>query len=43
MIDQDIVDYISRAQKHGLSDVEIKQNLLNAGWDAEVAGRCIDR
>jgi len=32
--DQEIIDYITQAQKHGLSDFEIKQNLLSAGWDA---------
>ena len=35
MLEQEVVDYISQAQKHGLSDFEIKQNLLNAGWEAE--------
>ncbi len=30
------MDYILQAQKHGLADFEIKQNLLNAGWDAGV-------
>ncbi len=34
MIEQEIVDYIVQAQKHGLSEVEIKQNLLNVGWEA---------
>ncbi len=33
---QEIIDYISQAQKHGLTDFEIKQNLLNAGWEASV-------
>jgi|GEM_PF-1302744 hypothetical protein len=33
-MDKEIVDYILLAQKHGLLDQEIKQNLLNAGWDA---------
>ncbi len=33
--DKEILDYILQAQKHGLADFEIKQNLLNAGWDAE--------
>jgi hypothetical protein len=33
-MDQEIVNYILQAQKHGLSDLEIKQNLLDAGWDA---------
>lgn len=36
MIEQEIVDYIIQAQKHGLSDFEIKQNLLNVGWEAEI-------
>ena len=36
MMEQEVVDYISQAQKHGLSDFEIKQNLLNAGWEAAV-------
>lgn len=31
---QEIVDYILAAQKHGLTDFEIKQNLLSAGWEA---------
>ncbi len=29
-----MVDYITQAQKHGLAEFEIKQNLLNAGWEA---------
>jgi hypothetical protein len=33
-MEQEITDYILQAQKHGLSDFEIKQNLLNAGWEA---------
>jgi hypothetical protein len=33
-MDQEIVDYILQAQKHGLAEMEIKQNLLDAGWDA---------
>lgn len=33
-MDQEIVDYILQAQKHGLGDLEIKQNLLNVGWEA---------
>ena len=32
-VESQIVDYIIQAQKHGLSDTEIKQNLLNAGWE----------
>jgi hypothetical protein len=35
-MDQEIVDYILQAQKHGLAETEIKQNLLNAGWDANM-------
>jgi len=35
-MDQEIVDYILRAQKHGLAEQEIKQNLLSAGWDAGI-------
>lgn len=35
-MEQVIVDYIFEAKKHGLSDYEIKQNLLGAGWDAEI-------
>jgi len=35
-MEQEIVDYISQAQKHGLTDFEIKQNLLSAGWEAGV-------
>jgi len=31
---QEIIDYIAQAQKHGLTDFEIKQNLLGAGWEA---------
>ncbi|MFA5990805.1 MAG: hypothetical protein WC794_00990 [Candidatus Doudnabacteria bacterium] len=31
---QEIIDYIGQAQKHGLTDFEIKQNLLSAGWEA---------
>ncbi|MDR3642957.1 MAG: hypothetical protein P4L74_05020 [Candidatus Doudnabacteria bacterium] len=34
MIEQEIVNYIILAQKHGLAEMEIKQNLLNAGWQA---------
>ena len=33
---QEIIDYIGQAQKHGLTDFEIKQNLLSAGWEAPV-------
>lgn len=35
-MEQEILDYILEAQKHGLTEFEIKQNLLNAGWEAEV-------
>ncbi|HYV33757.1 MAG TPA: hypothetical protein VE973_02825, partial [Candidatus Limnocylindria bacterium] len=35
-MDQEIIDYITQAQKHGLTDFEIKQNLLNTGWEAGV-------
>ncbi len=35
-MEQAIVNYIREARKHGLEDVAIKQNLLNAGWDAAV-------
>ncbi|MBI5530105.1 MAG: hypothetical protein HY918_01220 [Candidatus Doudnabacteria bacterium] len=31
---QEIVDYIIQAQKHGLTETDIKQNLLNVGWEA---------
>ncbi len=34
MIDQELTDYIMAAQKHGLPELQIKQNLLAAGWDA---------
>ena len=33
--ENELIDYILQAQKHGLADFEIKQNLLNAGWEAE--------
>ncbi len=33
MAEQEVIDYILNAQKHGLSDFEIKQNLINAGWE----------
>jgi hypothetical protein len=35
-MEQELTDYIVQAQKHGLSDFEIKQNLLNVGWEASV-------
>src|SRR6185437_7526961 len=34
-MNQEIVDYVIAAQRHGLTDFEIKQNLLNAGWEAQ--------
>ena len=37
-MEQEIVDYVLQAQKHGLSDFEIKQNLLNVGWEAGQVG-----
>jgi len=33
-MDQEVVNYILQAERHGLAELEIKQNLLNAGWDA---------
>ncbi|MDE2312374.1 MAG: hypothetical protein KGJ93_04805 [Patescibacteria group bacterium] len=30
----EIVDYIKQAHEHGLADGEIKQNLLDVGWEA---------
>ena len=41
-MEQVIVDYIFEAKKHGLSDYEIKQNLLGAGWDAEIIEKTIN-
>src|SRR6266404_6273105 len=35
-MDQEIINYIHEAQKRGQSDFEIKQNLLNAGWEASL-------
>jgi hypothetical protein len=32
----EIINYIKEGRVHGLSDVEIKQNLLNAGWEAGI-------
>lgn len=32
----EIINYIKNAKNHGLHEVEIKQNLLNAGWEAEI-------
>lgn len=31
----EIINYVREAKKHGLTDVEIKQNLLDAGWEAQ--------
>lgn len=31
---QELIDYITQALKHGLTEIETKQNLLNAGWGA---------
>jgi hypothetical protein len=36
MPEEEIISYITQAQRHGLTEAEIKQNLLNAGWEAEV-------
>ncbi len=33
-MEQEIINYIKEARKHGLEDPVIKQNLLNAGWEA---------
>lgn len=33
-MEQEIINYIKEARKHGLGDDVIKQNLLNAGWEA---------
>lgn len=33
---EEVIGYIKSARAHGLSDMEIKQNLLDAGWEAEV-------
>jgi hypothetical protein len=33
-MENEVVNYIKEAQKHGLSDLEIKQSLLDAGWEA---------
>ncbi len=38
---QEIIDYIQQAQKHGLAEIEIKQNLLNAGWEAETVEQSV--
>lgn len=32
----EIIEYIEQAKKSGLNPVEIKQNLLNAGWEAAI-------
>ena len=34
-MEEEVIGYIKSARGHGMSDSEIKQNLLNAGWDAE--------
>jgi hypothetical protein len=31
----EIINYIKEAKNHGLSEQEIKQNLLNVGWEAQ--------
>lgn len=31
----DIVNYIKQATQHGIGEAEIKQNLLNVGWEAQ--------
>ncbi len=33
-MNQDIINYIKEGRQHNLADIEIKQNLLNVGWDA---------
>ncbi len=33
-MEKEIVDYITAAKNHGLTEQEIKQNLLKAGWEA---------
>lgn len=33
-MENQIVEYIEQAKRHGLSEMEIKQNLLGAGWEA---------
>ena len=35
-MEEEVIGYIKSARGHGMSDSEIKQNLLNAGWEAEV-------
>lgn len=35
-MNQDVINYIKEARQHGLPDLEIKQNLLNAGWEAQI-------
>jgi len=35
-VDQDVVSYIREAQSHGLSQTQIKQHLLDVGWEAEI-------
>jgi hypothetical protein len=34
-VNSELLDYVKSAKEHGLADSEIKQNLLNAGWEAE--------
>ncbi len=34
-MENEVVKYIKEARQHGLSDLEIKQNLLNVGWEAD--------
>lgn len=34
-METEIVSYIKEARQHGLTDQEIKQNLLDVGWEAE--------
>lgn len=37
----EIINYIKNAKGHGLNETEIKQNLLNAGWEAAVVEECL--
>lgn len=34
-MEEEVIGYIKSARGHGMNDSEIKQNLLDAGWDAE--------
>lgn len=34
-VNKELLDYVKSAKEHGLPDSEIKQNLLNAGWEPE--------